>query len=85
MACPDQFLSVMTTAKTNDDSEIRKFSNVSSVSLDGTKTSINISSAELPAGVKYFSNFSIKNLSGGVIDIGETSLWFSKSIRISKY
>ena len=81
MACPTQFLSVMTTAKINE-SVTRNFSGVSLELLNGTETCIIISTTELPAGVKYYSNFSIKDFSGGVVDIGETSLWFSESERI---
>ena len=81
MACPTQFLSMTTTAKTNE-SVIRNFSDASLELLNGAETSVIISTSELPAGVKYYSNFSIKDLNGGVVDIGETSLWFSESDRI---
>ena len=73
----------MTTGKTND-SVIRKFYNASLMLLDGMETSIVINATGLPAGVKYHANFSIKNGYGGVVDKGETSLWFSESNRISK-
>ena len=78
MACPNQRLDMMTTGKTND-LVIKKFYSASLMLLDGTETSIEINATGLPAGVKYHSNFSIKDGYGGAVDTGETSIWFSKS------
>ena len=72
--CPGQCLQMLTTA----DNE--HFDETSTACFGTPSTTVVINATGLPAGEQYHSNFSIKDHNGAVVDTGEESVLFSKSI-----
>ena len=73
VACPNECLHMVVTSAINENSADTRL-----VYFDGAETSIVINTTELPAGEWYHSNFSIKDGSGVVVDVENTTISFSE-------